>query len=124
HASLRLTPFELASSPVGFRREDGTSVFRPKHSTIYTSTALLEAEDRLLDRSRALTAPTVAESTVAEVLQRPRRGEHALGEDQAAALTSIATSGRVLDLLVGPAGAGKTTAMRALRTAWEHEHGT
>ena len=62
-------------------------------------------------------------STVARVLQRPHRGEHALGEDQAAALTSIATSGRVLDLLVGPAGAGKTTAMRALRTAWEAEHG-
>lgn len=123
HASLRLTPFELASSPIGFRREDGTSVFRPKHSTIYTSTALLDAEDRLLDRSRALTAPTVSQSTVAGVLQRPRRGEHALGEDQAAALTSIATSGRVLDLLVGPAGAGKTTAMRALRTAWEAEHG-
>ena len=123
HASLRLTPFELASSPLAFRREDGTSVFRPKHSTIYTSTALLEAEDRLLDRSRALTAPTVDKGTVARVLQRPRRGEHALGEDQAAALTSIATSGRVLDLLVGPAGAGKTTAMRALRTAWEAEHG-
>lgn len=123
HASLRLTPVELASSPIAFRREDGTSVFRPKHSTIYTSTALLDAEDRLLDRSRALAAPVVTESTVAGVLQRPRRGEHALGEDQAAALTLIATSGRVLDLLVGPAGAGKTTAMRALRTAWEAEHG-
>lgn len=122
HASLRLTPVELASSPLAFRRGDGTSAFRPKHSTIYTSTVLLDAEDRLLDRSRALTAPTVAESTVAGVLQRPRRGEHALGEDQAAALTSIAISGRVLDLLVGPAGAGKTTAMRALRTAWEAEH--
>jgi len=123
HASLRLTPFELSSSPIGFRRKDGTSVFRPKHSTIYTSTALLEAEDRLLDHSRTLTAPTVAESTVARMLQHPRRGEHALGEDQAAALTSIATSGRVLDLLVGPAGAGKTAAMRALRAAWEAEHG-
>ena len=32
-------------------------------------------------------------------------------------------SGRVVDVLVGPAGAGKTTAMRALRTAWEGEHG-
>lgn len=123
HASLRLTPFELATSPLAFRREDGTSVFSPKHSNIYTSTALLDAEDRLLDRSRALTVPTVAEGTVARVLERPLRGEHALGEEQAAALTSIATSGRVLDPLVGPAGAGKTTAMRALRTAWEAEHG-
>ena len=35
-ASLRLTPPELASSPAAFRREDGTSVFRPKHSTVFT----------------------------------------------------------------------------------------
>jgi energy-coupling factor transporter ATP-binding protein EcfA2 len=47
-----------------------------------------------------------------------------LGEDQADALTRIAVSGRVLDVLVGPAGAGKTTAMNALRRAWEAEHGT
>ncbi|EFG46740.1 hypothetical protein HMPREF0183_1984 [Brevibacterium mcbrellneri ATCC 49030] len=31
-ASLRLTPPELATSPVEFRRLDGTSVFRPNHS--------------------------------------------------------------------------------------------
>ena len=30
HVSLRLTPPELATSPVEFRRLDGTSVFRPK----------------------------------------------------------------------------------------------
>src|SRR5699024_12822426 len=36
-----------------------------------------------------------------------------LGEDQAEALMKIAVSGRVLDVLVGPAGAGKTTATRS-----------
>lgn len=123
-ASLRLTPFELASSPVGFRRSDESSVFRPKHSTVYTSRALLDAEDRLLDRTRDRTGPTVAAFTLARVLQHPARGEHELGADQASALTAIATSGRVVDLLVGPAGAGKTTAMRALRHAWETDHGT
>lgn len=30
----------------------------------------------------------------------------------------------MLDVLVGPAGAGKTTAMNTLRRAWETEHGT
>src|SRR4051794_2121247 len=29
----------------------------------------------------------------------------------------------MVDLLVGPAGAGKTTAMRALREAWSRQHG-
>ena len=36
---------------------------------------------------------------------------------------AIASSGRVLDVLVGPAGAGKTTTLAALRTAWEDGHG-
>ena len=46
-----------------------------------------------------------------------------LGEDQAAALASVAVSGRVIDVLVGPAGAGKTTAMNVLRRAWEAANG-
>ena len=39
-ASLRLTPPELASSPAVFQRQDGTSVFRPKHSTVFSSEVL------------------------------------------------------------------------------------
>jgi ATP-dependent exoDNAse (exonuclease V) alpha subunit len=46
-----------------------------------------------------------------------------LGDDQAAAITAIATSGRLVDLLVGPAGTGKTTSLAALKTAWETSHG-
>src|SRR5699024_10992139 len=46
-----------------------------------------------------------------------------LSDDQAAALASIAVSGRTIDVLVGAAGAGKTTAMNALRRAWETEYG-
>ncbi|MFE2773833.1 MobF family relaxase [Microbacterium resistens] len=122
-ASLRLTPPELATSPAVFRRPDGTSAFRPKASTVYTSEELLAAEDRLLERARSATAPTVPIDVVQKVTDRPVREGRMLGEDQAAALAAVAVSGRVVDVLVGPAGAGKTTAMRALRTAWEREHG-
>ena len=121
--SLRLTPPDLATSPVEFRRADGTSVFRPKHSTVFSSELLLAAEDRLLDRSRTMTAPTVPLRTVEKITARPDHEGRMLGEDQADALTKIAVSGRMLDVLVGPAGAGKTTAMSALRRAWEKEHG-
>ncbi|MGA5584513.1 MobF family relaxase [Streptomyces thermodiastaticus] len=122
-ASLRLTPPELASSPAAFRRPDGTSVFRPKHSALFSSEVLLAAEDRLLERSRTTTAPTVPLTTVERITKRPDSKGRMLGDDQAAALTKIAVSGRMVDVLVGPAGAGKTTAISALRRAWEHEHG-
>lgn len=122
-ASLCLTPSELASSPAAFRRPDGTSVFRPKHSALFSSEMLLAAEDRLLERARTTTAPTVPLTTVERVTKRPDSKGRMLGDDQAAALTKIALSGRVVDVLVGPAGAGKTTAMSVLRRAWEYEHG-
>ncbi|AQP52396.1 MobF family relaxase [Janibacter sp. FSL W8-0316] len=122
-ASLRLTPPDLTTSPATFRRVDGTSVFRPKHSTVFSSELLLAAEDRLLERSRTMTAPTVPLRTVEKITARPDAEGRMLGEDQADALMKIAVSGRVLDVLVGPAGAGKTTAMNALRRAWEKEHG-
>jgi len=123
-ASIRLTPPELSLSPVAFRRDDGTSVFRPVNSAVFTSEGQLAAEDRLLERSRDLTGPTVTLATVEKVVRKPDADGLVLGEDQAEALTRIAVSGRVIDVLVGPAGAGKTTAMNALRRAWEAEHGT
>ncbi|WP_435061080.1 MobF family relaxase [Amycolatopsis thermoflava] len=122
-ASLRLTPPELASSPLQLRRPDGTSRFRPHASTLFSSEALLAAEDRLLDRAATTTGPAVSLDTVERIARQVDKRGRVLGEDQAAALTAIAVSGRVVDVLVGPAGAGKTTAMSALRRAWEKEHG-
>ena len=122
-ASLRLTPPELASSPAVFQRPDGTSVFRPKHSAAFSSELLLAAEDRLLERARTMTGPTVPLATVEKITARPDREGRMLGPDQADALAKVAVSGRIVDVLVGPAGAGKTTAMNGLRRAWEAEHG-
>ena len=114
-ACLRLSPPDLATTPAGFTRPDGTSVFRPRHAAVFSSEQLLAAEARLLDRAETRTAPTIPTQSL---------GRHArdLSAEQAAALATIAGSGRVVDLLVGPAGAGKTTAMRALLEAWSSEH--
>ncbi len=117
--SLTLTPPELAVSTEVFRREDGSTVFRPRHSVVFTSEELLAAEDRLLGRSADLTAPAVSLDVIARVTSR----EHLLSGEQAETLASIAVSARQVDLLVGPAGAGKTTAMHALKGAWTKAHG-
>lgn len=122
-ASMRLTPPELAASPAVFQRPDGTSVFRPKHSVVFSSEALLAAEDRLLALEHDRSGPVVGPDVVERITERPDVRGRLLGGDQAAALASVAVSGRVIDVLVGPAGAGKTTAMNALRRAWEVEYG-
>src|SRR3954469_22789142 len=64
-----------------------------------------------------------AGATLVGRLVGPAVGGPDLSEEQLAALNSIATSGRGVDLLVGPAGAGKTMAMRALRSVWTAAHG-
>ena len=101
----------------------GSEVRDDNANEICAKILLLAAEDRLLDRSRTTTGPSVPLATVEKVTTKPDREGRMLGEDQADALMRIAVSGRMLDVLVGPAGAGKTTAMFALRRAWEKEHG-
>lgn len=118
--SVALTPPELASSPVRLQRDDGTSVFRPRHTVKYSSTVVIAAETRLLDRAEARGGPVVRPSVVARVVTNQQRD---LSPEQRAAVASITASGRSVDLLVGPAGSGKTTTMGALRSAWIVEHG-
>jgi conjugative relaxase-like TrwC/TraI family protein len=119
--SFQVSPPEVAGVPPEFQRADGTSVFRPRHSTLFTSTALLEAEERLLQRSYMAGTAMVPAAIVSRVLVG--KAGRRLSVGQAAAVRSIATSGRVLEVLVGPAGAGKTTTMTALRAVWETGHG-
>lgn len=117
--SLAITPPELVAVPEVFRRSDGSSRFRPRHSIVFTSETLLAAEDRLLVRAEDMTAPVID----LDVIERVTHKEHLLSAEQSDTLARIAVSGRRLDLLVGPAGAGKTTAMHALEAAWVKTHG-
>jgi conjugative relaxase-like TrwC/TraI family protein len=121
-ASVRITPPELAPSPPSFLRADGTSVLRPKHATVFTSTELLDAEARLLERAANTTGPRIAPATLRAFSLTQLPHGVVLADDQLAALSAIAGSGRAVDVLVGPAGAGKTTAMTTLRYAWEDTH--
>jgi len=122
-ASLRLTPPELTVAPAAFTRADASSVFRPRHTTVYTSAALLAAEDRLLELARTPTGPALDPTLLVDLAAgRDERGR-VLSADQQSVVQRIATSGRTLDLLVGPAGAGKTLTLGALRRAWQRRYG-
>ncbi len=123
HVSLRLTPPELASSPPTFRRPDGSSVFRPKAATVFSSEQVLAAEDRLLAASSDRSAPTVPLTWIEQAARTKNRDGHVLSPDQERAIAKIGVSARTLDVLVGPAGTGKTTTMQALHTAWERRYG-
>jgi conjugative relaxase-like TrwC/TraI family protein len=122
--ALPLTAPELHHTPSRFRRADGSSKFRGKTANVFTTKALLDAEARLLDAGRANTGPGVDRAVVAVVAEANLPGkDYLLSTDQAVAVESIATSGRVLDVLVGPAGTGKSSSMAGLRAMWEHQHG-
>ncbi|KRC90324.1 TrwC relaxase [Terrabacter sp. Root85] len=122
--AVALTPPEVGYVPDELRRADGTSRFRPRDSEQYTTQALLDAEERLLAAGRAADAPVVDEARAADVCAKdlPGRG-HPLSAEQSTAVCRVASSGRALDVLVGPAGAGKSTAMAGVRAVWESRFG-
>ena len=126
----RVDPGEPYTVPTGYRRPDGASVFTRSGTTRYTHPLVLAPEHRLLDTHADLTAP-VAEPifpesiTTASVAGTPGTATSAtpLAEDQARVVHAVCTSGRRLEILVGPAGSGKTTTLKALRQQWERTHG-
>ncbi|MBC9822865.1 relaxase domain-containing protein [Terrabacter sp. MAHUQ-38] len=122
--SVALTPPETGVVPEGLRRADGSSRFRPRNSELYTTAALVDAEERLLAAGRATDGPSVHEAVAVAVIARDLPGrDHPLSSDQAAAVCQVLGSGRVLDVLVGPAGTGKSTAMAGVRAGWEATFG-
>ncbi len=122
--SVCLSPPAMHHTPERYIRPDGSSRLSPKSHLVYTTESLLEAEARLLEAGRQLGGPRVSTAVVADVGQANLPGrDYRLSIDQALAVEKIATSGRVLDLLVGPAGTGKSTAMAGLRAVWEQVHG-
>jgi conjugative relaxase-like TrwC/TraI family protein len=122
--AVKLTPPELAHVPDRFRAPDGTSQFAPANIWQFSTADLLAAEDRLLDAGRDSSGPVASYGTVAHICEQRLPGrDYALGADQALAVEQVATSGRVVDVLVGPAGTGKSTTLSGLRAVWEAEHG-
>ena len=104
--------------------KDGVSVYDHPDMWRYTSTSVIERETRLLDAAeRTVTAPVIP-AVVDQILDAAAQRGRPLGEDQAHMVSALATRPHAIVTAVGPAGAGKTTAMRALAEAVQAQGGT
>ncbi|MBR7827576.1 relaxase domain-containing protein [Actinospica sp. MGRD01-02] len=113
--SLSTEPPELVAEPAALRRSDGSSVFAQHGAERYTSQAILDAEARLVDAARYATTVGVSGETAAIALaDHELRTGRPLDAGQHALAKAFACDGRLLMAGIGPAGAGKTTAMKAL----------
>ena len=111
--SIQLT-IEPDPLPAELTRDDGTSVFRVHGSEIYTSQAILDAEQRLLAAARTPEGPVLNLAPTPEVesaLADLNDGQRQLVQHFTGAGTAVAVG-------IGPAGAGKTTAMKAVTQLW------
>ncbi|MGQ0845687.1 MAG: MobF family relaxase [Sporichthyaceae bacterium] len=91
----------------------------------FTTRDILDAEARLLAAAAEDCAPAAQPAAVAALLDTPMMPGtgRALAVDQRRAVEDLAGSGRRIDVLVGPAGTGKTRTVRALAAVWRQDFG-
>jgi conjugative relaxase-like TrwC/TraI family protein len=107
--SLRVTPETPAPEIAALRLKNGASKYGKAHSTLYTSSGILHSEDRLLTAAQRVVIPAATtESFDAALAAQDRRFD----AGQLAMAKEFACSDRLLMVGVGPAGAGKTTALK------------
>jgi hypothetical protein len=116
-----IPPADNVEEPEVLRRLDGSSVYTVAGADLYTSQRILDAEARLVSTAGRRDGSAVDESAV-DLLEMAGNGT-ALDAGQAALVRRMCTSGARLQLAIAPAGAGKTTAMRALTMAWTQAGG-
>lgn len=117
-----LTPGELVPTPDALRREsDGRPRFRPHRDERYATLAQLDAEERLLALTRTDGAPALGNDTMRDIATELT--DLGLGEAQRDAVVGILGSSRRADVLIGPAGTGKSFTLAALSRMWQQHHG-
>jgi conjugative relaxase-like TrwC/TraI family protein len=124
HRSVALKgPPDAIEEPDALRRVGGSSVYAIAGANRYTSQRILDAEQRLLAAAGRRDGVTINQSAVDLALLEMAANRTALDAGQAALVRQMCTSGARVELAIAPAGAGKTTAMRALALAWTEDGG-
>jgi conjugative relaxase-like TrwC/TraI family protein len=118
-----LAPADNIEEPETLRRVDGSSVYTVAGADLYTSQRILDAEQRLLTAAGRRGGASVEQTAVDLALLEMAANGTELDAGQAALVRRMCTSGARVQLAIAPAGAGKTTAMRALTLAWTQDSG-
>ncbi|MDQ4118709.1 MAG: AAA family ATPase, partial [Actinomycetota bacterium] len=118
-AALRHVEAADASAwPEDLRLANGSSVFEGPGSARYSTVGQLAADqvlrDAAVDRGAPALTAVQADALVAQLAASGRE----LGDDQAAALHGILTSGAQVEVMVAAAGTGKSFTVGALADAW------
>lgn len=117
--TIDITPPDLNPTFEPLTRDDGTSIYRRRESELYTSAAVLAAEDRIVAAARTRVIPAVSGEVYArvEAAYQEANPNRRLDAGQRALARTFATSERLVAAGIGPAGAGKTTAMKVAADA-------
>ena len=128
---------EWPPPPAQLRRElDGRSIYTRPGIVRYATAAQLSMEERLVAHAQTHGAPHVAGEVAARHLganlaqiraelvgcapgTRENAAARGLRLDQAAAAWHVLTSSRTVDVIIGPAGTGKTRVQAAIAQAWD-----
>ena len=119
--SITVTPPPPHGAFEPLTRRDGTSIYEHKGRQLLTSRSILAAEDTLLDAARTRTASPVSRDVFDQVAAK--EGQQ-LDAGQRELARVFATSSTRLVVGSGPAGTGKTTALRVAARAVEAQGGT
>ena len=118
-----VAPADNVEEPEALRRVDGSSVYTVAGAALYTSQRILDAEARLVAAAGRRGGASVEQVAVDLALLEMAANGTALDAGQASLVRQMCSSGARLQLAIAPAGAEKTTAMRALVLAWTQDGG-
>ncbi len=121
-ASISVEAPSLTREPKQLQRRGGESVFTDHGAARYTSALILGAEDHLLNAATTTVRSKIsAEFAAASLAAFERASGRQLDAGQRALVEDFATRENRISVGIGPAGSGKTTAMKALvHVAREH----
>lgn len=107
--SLRITPETPSPEIAALRLKNGASKYGKAHSTLYTSSGILHSEDRLLTAAQRVIIPAATADSFDAALAKQ---DKTFDAGQLRMAREFSCGDRLLMVGVGPAGAGKTTALR------------